>query len=312
MKHLLRIDDFTAKEVEDLFVRARVMKDKKKRGVDHRSLKGKVLALVFDKDSTRTRVSFEVGIYDLGGLPIYLNVHDLQVGRGETIADTGRVLSRYIDAVVIRTYSQQDVEELAKHSEVPVINGLTDLYHPCQVLTDLFTIEEMRGSYRDATIVYIGDGNNMANSWIRAALLLGLNLRLSCPKGYRPLDELLEEIRSGSHAISLVEDPREAAEGADVLYTDVWVSMGQEEEREEKEKAFEGYQINKGILSKAKDDCLVMHCLPAHRGEEITGEVIDGPQSVVFDQAENRLHVQKAILEMLIKGDGSKRGRIKG
>ncbi len=299
MKHLLRIDDFTAKEVTDLMVRAKVLKGKKKRGVDHRSLKGKVLALVFDKDSTRTRVSFEVGIYDLGGLPIYLNVQDLQVGRGETIADTGRVLSRYIDAVVIRTYSQQDVEELARHSRVPVINGLTDLYHPCQVLTDLFTVEEMRGSYTDATIVYIGDGNNMANSWIRAALLLGLNLRLSCPKGYRPLDKLLEEVRSGSHSISLVEDPREAAEGADVLYTDVWVSMGQEEERKEREKAFEGYQINESILSKAKDDCLVMHCLPAHRGKEITDEVMDGPQSIIFDQAENRMHVQKGILVFL-------------
>lgn len=303
MSHLLRIDDFSAKEVEALFALAGEMKDKKKRGVAHRSLKGKILGLVFAKDSTRTRVSFEVGIYDLGGLPIYMNVQDLQIGRGESIADTAKVLSRYIDAIVVRTYRQQDIEELAQNSTVPVINGLTDLYHPCQVLSDLFTIEEKRGSYKDATICYIGDGNNMANSWIRAALLLGFDLRLSCPKGYWPIKELLQEIRCGSHSIFLIDDPLEAAEGADVLYTDVWVSMGQEKERKEREKAFHGYQINKRILSRAKDDCLIMHCLPAHRGEEITGEVIDGPHSIVFDQAENRLHVQKAILAMLLKGD---------
>lgn len=303
MRHFLRIDDFTAEEVEDLFAQTRELKDKKRRGVPHCSLKGKVLGLVFEKDSTRTRVSFEVGIYDLGGLPIYMNVQELQIGRGESIADTAKVLSRYIDAIVVRTYRQQDIEELAQNSTIPVINGLTDLYHPCQVLTDLFTVEEKRGSYRDATICYIGDGNNMANSWIRAALLLGFDLRLSCPKGYWPLDELLKEIRSGSHSILLIDDPKEAAEGADVLYTDVWVSMGQEEEREKRGKAFHGYQINKRILSRAKDDCLVMHCLPAHRGEEITDEVIDGPHSIVFDQAENRLHVQKAILSMLMKGD---------
>lgn len=301
MRHLLRIDNLTNEDMEEIFRLTRIIKEKRKRGVAHRSLEGKVLALVFHKASTRTRVSFEVGIYELGGLPIYLSAQELQLGRGETIADTARVLSRYVDGIVIRTHSQEEVEELARYSTVPVINGLTDLYHPCQVLSDLFTIEEKRGSFRDAVVAYIGDGNNMANSWIQAAILTGMELRLSCPEGYFPLEELLKKVNSGSYPVRIVKDPMEAAKGADVLYTDVWVSMGHEGEERERKMAFRGYQINSDVLSMAKENCLVMHCLPAHRGEEITDDVIDGPNSVVFDQAENRLHVQKAILEILMK-----------
>jgi ornithine carbamoyltransferase len=301
MRHLLRIDQLSPQDINEIFQLTRVLKEKRKKGIAHRSLEGKVLALLFEKASTRTRVSFEVGIYELGGLPIYLNAQEIQLGRGETPADTARVLSRYVDGIVIRTYSQEKIEEMARNSSVPVINGLSDLYHPCQILSDLFTIEEKRGNFRDAIVAYIGDGNNIANSWIQASLLTGFELRLSCPKGYWPLKELVMKIRSGSYPIKMIEDPMEAAKGADILYTDVWVSMGNEKEEKERKMAFKAYQVNGKLLSMAKKNCLVMHCLPAHRGEEITDEVIDGPNSIVFDQAENRLHVQKAILEILMK-----------
>jgi ornithine carbamoyltransferase len=298
----LGLADFTRSEIDALLKRSLVLKKRWKKGLTEAPLAGKSLGLVFDKPSTRTRVSFEVAMAQLGGYAIYLDPGTTQIKRGEPIADSARVLSRYLDGVVIRTFDQAAVEEWAQWSSVPVINGLTDLLHPCQVFCDLLTIIEKRGGYEGLKIAYIGDGNNMANTWIQAASLLDITLSLACPKGYQPHAQILAEAaRSRRSRIELIPDPRQAAQGSDVVYTDVWASMGQEKERKERARRFRDYQVNSRLLSVAKKGALVMHCLPAHADEEISAEVLEGPQSVVFDQAENRLHGQKAILEWLLK-----------
>lgn len=298
-RDFLSLYDFSGEELEALLERAKELKAKQKRGEDWRPLEGKTLAMIFEKPSTRTRVSFEVGMYQLGGHALFLSLQETQLGRGESIADTARVLSRYVDGIMIRTFAHRTVEELARFATVPVINGLSDLLHPCQILSDIFTIWETLGDYR-VKVAYVGDGNNVANSWINGALKMGVELRLACPPGYGPDRRILERaIKEGARVI-LTHDPKEAARGAQVLYTDVWASMGQESERQRRLEVFKPYQLNGALLELAAPGALVMHCLPAHRGEEITDEVIDGPQSVVFDQAENRLHVQKAILEWLM------------
>jgi ornithine carbamoyltransferase len=257
--------------------------------------------MIFDKSSTRTRISFEVGMYQLGGIALFLNSRDTQIGRGEIIADSAQMMSRYLNGIMIRTYAQSSVEEFARCATIPVINGLTDLLHPCQILSDLFTIREKKGSYQGLKVAYIGDGNNIANTWIEAAARLPFQLAVACPEGYDPDNHIMDRgMKESSEGIALYRDPLEAARNADILYTDVWASMGQESEQEERKKVFKNFQINKKVLKQAKKDAIVMHCLPAHRGEEITADVIDGPHSVVIDQAENRLHVQKAILEILI------------
>ena len=257
--------------------------------------------MIFEKSSTRTRVSFEVGMYQLGGHPLFISTRDSQMGRGEPIKDTARVMSRYCDGVMIRTYGQEIVEEFARYSAVPVINGLTDLHHPCQIMADLFTVIEHRGSYEGLKIAWVGDGNNMANTWIEAAAIFGFDLTLACPKGYEPDARVMEwALERTTSKIVLTDDPQEAVKYADVINTDVWASMGQEAEQKEREKAFAGYQLNEALLDLARGNCIVLHCLPAHRGEEITDDVIEGPHSAVWDEAENRLHVQKAIMATLM------------
>ncbi len=274
-----------------------------KAGISHTPLSGKTLGMIFDKSSTRTRISFEVGIYQLGGMALFLNNRDTQLGRGEDISDTARVMSRYLDAVVIRTYSQSFVEDFARYATIPVINGLTDQQHPCQILSDLFTIIEKKGRYEGLKIAYVGDGNNVANSWIDAAARLPIRLSLACPEKYEPEQDILERgTKKAPGNIALYRAPADAVKDADVIYTDVWTSMGQEAEKEARKKIFRKYQVNSKLLARAREDAIVMHCLPAHRGEEITDDVIDGSHSVVIDQAENRLHVQKAVMEILILG----------
>ncbi len=300
-KDLLSIYDLETADFENIWKNAARLKKLLKQGKEHASLKGKTLGMIFDKSSTRTRISFEVGMYQLGGIALFLNSRDTQIGRGETIADSAHMMSRYLNGIMIRTFTQDSVEEFARYAIIPVINGLTDLFHPCQILSDLFTIKEKKGSYEKLKIAYIGDGNNIANSWIEAAARLPIQLALACPKGYEPNKEIMTICeRQASEGITLYSDPLDAARNADVLYTDVWTSMGQEAEDTEKKKIFKNYSINTKLLAEAKNDAIVMHCLPAHRGEEITADVIDGPHSVVIDQAENRLHVQKAILEILL------------
>ena len=300
-KDLLSIYELETADFERIWKKAARLKKLLKEGKEHASLKGKTLGMIFDKSSTRTRISFEVGMYQLGGIALFLNSRDTQIGRGETIADSARMMSRYLNGIMIRTFAQASVEEFARYATIPVINGLTDLFHPCQILSDLFTIKEKKGSYERLKIAYIGDGNNIANSWIEAAARLPIQLALACPKGYEPDREIMTKCaKQASEGITLYNDPLEAARNADVLYTDVWTSMGQETEYKERKKIFKNYQINKKLLGEAKKDAIVMHCLPAHRGEEITADVIDGPHSVVIDEAENRLHVQKAILEILL------------
>jgi ornithine carbamoyltransferase len=265
-----------------------------------RPMEGRTLAMIFTKSSTRTRVSFEVGAYQLGGQGLFLSSRDIQLGRGEPIRDTARVLSRYVDAVMIRTFDHADVEELARYATVPVINGLTDLLHPCQIMADLMTIRENLGAdLRGVKVAWVGDGNNMANSWLNAAYRLGFELRLAFPAGYEPDAEILERAR-GAANIMVTHDPREAVAGADVVNTDVWASMGQEEEQEKRERDFAGYRVDDALMGTASERSIFLHCLPAHRGEEVTDEVIEGGRSRVFDQAENRLHVQKAILAFLM------------
>ncbi|HQE81285.1 MAG TPA: ornithine carbamoyltransferase [Syntrophorhabdaceae bacterium] len=290
--------DISTDECLSLMERAKELKKMRKEGMEHQPLKGRYLAMIFEKASTRTRISFEVGMRDLGGHAVLLNKGDTQIGRGEPIQDTARVLSRYCNAIMIRTYGQDVVDELAKWASVPVINGLTDLYHPCQILSDLFTIWEIKGDVRDLKIVYIGDGNNVANSWIEASILLGFKFSIATPKGYEPLPYLLDKAEKSG--IKLFNDPFEAVKDADVINTDVWVSMGQEKEQEARRRAFTSYRIDEGLLRAAREDVIVLHCLPAHRGEEITGDVFERFQDVIFTQAENRLHVQKALLEWLI------------
>jgi len=300
-KDLLSIYDLETADFEKIWENAARLKKLLKQGKKHASLKGKTLGMIFDKSSTRTRISFEVGMYQLGGIALFLNSRDTQIGRGETIADSARMMSRYLNGIMIRTFTQASVEEFARYATIPVINGLTDLSHPCQILSDLFTIKEKKNSYERLKIAYIGDGNNIANSWIEAAARLPIQLALACPQGYEPDKKIMTKCaREASEGITLYSDPQEAARNADVLYTDVWTSMGQEAEGKERKKIFKNYSINTKLLAEAKKDAIVMHCLPAHRGEEITADVIDGHHSVVIDQAENRLHVQKAILEILI------------
>jgi ornithine carbamoyltransferase len=298
-RDFLQITDFTKPELERLFALAERMRTGR---YDRKPLAGKSLAMIFMKSSTRTRVSFEVGTYQLGGHALFLSPRDVQLGRGEPIADTARVLSRYVDGVMIRTFAHQDAEVLARFASVPVINGLTDMVHPCQVLADLLTVTQHLGSYEGKTVAWIGDGNNMANSWINAAGRLGFALRIACPEGYEPADHLLAEARK--HAtITVVRDPMAAAEGAHVVTTDVWASMGQEQEQAKRAKAFAKYVVNGKLMKKADPQAIFLHCLPAHRGEEVAAEVIDGPQSRVWDEAENRLHVQKAIMAVLMGGE---------
>jgi ornithine carbamoyltransferase len=300
-KDLLNVYELTLADFDMIFNNSFRLKKALREGKPHASLKGKTLGMIFDKSSTRTRISFEVGIYQLGGIALYLNSRDTQIGRGETIADSARMMSRYLNGIMIRTYAQATVEELAAAATIPVINGLTDLQHPCQILGDLFTIKEKKGTYEGLKIAYIGDGNNIANTWIDAAARLPFELALACPEGYDPDARILARgMKEAKEGITLYRDPLEAAQKADILYTDVWASMGQEAEQEERKKVFKYYQINKKVLKEAKKDVLVMHCLPAHRGEEIAADVIDGPHSVVIDEAENRLHVQKAIMEILL------------
>jgi len=300
-KDLLSEYDLERADYDYIIEKAHRLKRLHREGRNHPSLKGKTLGMIFDKSSTRTRISFEVGMYQLGGIALFLSNRDTQLGRGEIIADSARIMSRYLNGIMIRTFSQASVEEFARYATIPVINGLTDLLHPCQLLSDLFTITEKRGTYEGLKVAYVGDGNNMANSWINAAAKLPFHLDLACPEGYDPDPVILSRgIAEAPGGVLLRRDPVEAVRDADVIYTDVWVSMGQETERADRMKRFEGYQVNQALLDRSKKDVIVMHCLPAHRGEEITADVIDGPRSVVIDEAENRLHVQKAIMEILM------------
>jgi ornithine carbamoyltransferase len=297
-RHFLAIPDLTRPELIALFDLAARMKRGEYRD---KPLAGKTLGMIFAKSSTRTRVSFEVGAYQLGGHALFLSARDIQLGRGEPIRDTARVLSRYLDGIMIRTFDHGDIEELARYGSIPVINGLTDLLHPCQVLADLMTVRESLGGWDGKVVAWIGDGNNMANSWINAAGVLGFELRLACPAGYRPNAEILERNQVKAK-ILLTTDPREAVRGAHVVTTDVWASMGQEEEQEVRAKAFQGYIVDGALMRLADPSAIFLHCLPAHRGEEVTEEVLEGPQSRVWDEAENRLHVQKALMATLMGG----------
>jgi ornithine carbamoyltransferase len=305
LRHFLAIPDFSKAELLAVFDLAARMKSGRYR---EKPLAGKTLGMIFAKSSTRTRVSFEVGAYQLGGHALFLSSRDIQLGRGEPIRDTARVLSRYLDGIMIRTYDHSDVEELARYASIPVINGLTDLLHPCQVMADLLTVRETLGGWDGKVIAWVGDGNNMANSWINAAGSLGFELRLACPKGYEPNAEILQRNRKNAR-ITLTTEPEEAVHGANVVNTDVWASMGQEEEQAERERAFQGFMVDENLMQAANPKAIFLHCLPAHRGEEVSEAVIEGPQSKVWDQAENRLHVQKAILATLMGGgDARKRG----
>jgi len=295
-RDFLALPDLSKTELSQLFDLAGQMKSGKYR---NRPLEGQTLAMVFAKSSTRTRVSFEVGVHQLGGQAVFLSARDIQLGRGEPIKDMARVLSRYVHGIMIRTFAQADVVELAHYAEVPVINGLTDLQHPCQVLADLMTVQECLGGWNGKSVALIGDGNNMANSWMDAAGVLGFELRLACPEGYEPDHELFER-NSKLTNILITELPEEAAEGADVITTDVWASMGQEGEAETRALAFQGHTVDEELMALAQPNAIFLHCLPAHRGEEVTEGVIEGPQSKVWDEAENRLHVQKALLAMLM------------
>ena len=295
-RDFLKMSDLSAPEVPELYEVAAAMKSG---DYVEKPLGGKTLALIFAKSSTRTRVSFEVGAYQLGGHGLFLSSSDMQLGRGETIADTANVLSRYVHGIMIRTFAHTDVEELAEHASVPVINGLTDLLHPCQILADLFTMQEEFGGWQDKIVAWVGDGNNMANSWLNAAALLGFELRLACPEGYEPDHEIFERAKTTA-TVSIFEDPDEAVKDAHVITTDVWASMGQESDAESRRLAFKGYTVDSELMALAADDAIFLHCLPAHRGEEVAAEVIDGPQSRVMDQAENRMHVQKALVAKLM------------
>lgn len=300
-KHFLKMSDLTSDELMSLLESAEKLKYEKKHGIPHEILKGKTLGMIFEKSSTRTRVSFETGIYQLGGQGLFLSSKDTQLGRGEPIKDTARVLSRYLDGIMIRTFGQEIVEELAEYSDIPVINALTDYAHPCQVLADLLTIKEHKGCFEGKKMCYIGDGNNMANSLIVGGLLAGMDVSIATPNVYRPHADVLEFAKKYGSKFSITDNIFEAAEDADALFTDVWSSMGMEDEIEKRKIAFNGYQINADLMSKAKSDAMVQHCLPAHRGEEITAEVFEAHANEIFDEAENRLHAQKAVMAALMK-----------
>jgi ornithine carbamoyltransferase len=298
-RDFLAIPDFSTEELHALFALAESMRAGR---YDKRPLAGKSLAMIFMKSSTRTRVSFEVGTYQLGGAAFFLSPRDVQLGRGEPIGDTARVLARYVDGIMIRTFAHADVEALAEHAEVPVINGLTDLLHPCQILADLLTVRQHLGTHEGQVVAWIGDGNNMANSWLNAAWRLGFELRLACPEGYDPDAALLARARERA-PVTLLRSPAEAVRGAHVVTTDVWASMGQEEEQAARERAFAGFTVDSALMARAEPNAIFLHCLPAHRGEEVSAEVLDGPQSRVWDEAENRLHIQKAIMAVLMGGE---------
>ena len=296
MKHLLKMLDLSKEEILDILNLADQLKYENKNGIEHHILKGKTLGMIFQKSSTRTRVSFETGMYQLGGQALSLSTRDLQIGRGEPVQDTARVLSRYLDGIMIRTFEQKEVEDLAKYGSIPIINGLTDFCHPCQVLADLMTIREFKGRFEGLKMCYIGDGNNMANSLIVGGLKVGMEVSIACPKDYQPAAEVLEFAKGYGDKFSMTDVPLEAAKDADVLFTDVWTSMGEEAETEKRKIAFKGYQINDDIMAVAKADAMVQHCLPAHREEEITEKVFEAHANEIFEEAENRLHAQKAVM----------------
>lgn len=302
MKHLLKLLDLSDKEILDILNLADQLKYEKKNNIDHQYLKGKTLGMIFQKSSTRTRVSFEVGMYQLGGSALFLSPRDLQIGRGEPIEDTARVLSRYLDGIMIRTFEQKEVEDLAQYGSIPIINGLTDFAHPCQVLADLMTIREIKGGFKGLKLCFIGDGNNMANSLIVGCLKVGMKVSIACPEAYCVCDEILEFAKDYP-GFEMTTDVLKAAQGADVIYTDVWASMGQESKALERMKHFKGYQVNDEVMAVANKGAMVLHCLPAHREEEITAKVFEEHASEIFEEAENRLHAQKAVLVKLLKGE---------
>ena len=302
MKHLLKLLDLTGEEILDILNLADQLKYETKHGIEHPHLRGKCLGMIFEKSSTRTRVSFEVGINQLGGYAVVLGAEGSQIGRGEPVQDTARVLSRYVDGIMIRTFGQDEVEALAQYGSVPVINGLTDFCHPCQVLADLMTIREYKGSLEGLKLCFIGDGNNMMNSLIVGGLKVGMSVSAACPQGYRPPQEILEFAAGYGDKFELTDSPLQAAKDADVVITDVWTSMGQEEERQKREAAFAGYCVDEKLMAQAKPDAMVQHCLPAHRGEEITEEVFEANAKYIFEEAENRLHAQKAVLVKTMGG----------
>lgn len=300
MKHLLKLSDWTSEDIINCLNLADQLKYEKKNGIEHKYLAGKSLGMIFEKSSTRTRVSFEVGMYDLGGNPMFLSSNDLQIGRGEPVEDTARVLSRFVDGIMIRTFDQKEVEDLAKYGSVPIINGLTDYAHPCQVLADLMTIREYKGKLQGLKLCFIGDGNNMANSLIVGGIKCGMSVSIACPETNKPDNDIMKWA-SENGDFTCTSDIKAAISGADVVYTDVWASMGQESEADERKKIFTGYQVNEEFMSLANDSAMVLHCLPAHRGEEITAETFEKHANEIFDEAENRLHAQKAVMVTLMK-----------
>ena len=300
MKHLLKLADLSREEILSILNLADQLKYERKHGIFKEYLKGKKLGMIFQKSSTRTRVSFEVGMYELGGNALFLSNRDLQIGRGEPVQDTARVLSRYLDAIMIRTFAQQEVEDLARYGSIPIINGLTDYCHPCQVLADLMTIRERNGTFKGLKTCFVGDGNNMANSLMVGAIKTGMSFAIACPEGYEPDADLMAWAKENG-SFTMTRDVKAAAADADVVYTDVWASMGQEEEKAKREKAFAGYQVNAETMAVAKPDAMVLHCLPAHRGEEITADVFEAHADEIFEEAENRLHAQKAVLCKVMK-----------
>ncbi len=299
MKHLLKLSDLTEAEILSILNLADQLKYEKKNGIPHPHLAGKSLGMIFQKSSTRTRVSFEVGMYELGGQALFLSPRDLQIGRGEPIEDTARVLSRYLDGIMIRTFEQKEVEDLAEYGSIPIINGLTDYAHPCQVLADLMTIRELKGNLRGRKLTFIGDGNNMANSLIVGCIKVGMSVAIACPATHKPDPEIMKWASENGDFLC-TEDIALAAKDADVVYTDVWASMGQEDEAAARREAFKDYQVNAGVMAVAKGDAMVMHCLPAHRGEEITADVLEAHADEIFEEAENRLHAQKAVMVLLM------------
>ncbi|MCR5111965.1 MAG: ornithine carbamoyltransferase [Ruminococcus sp.] len=301
MKHLLKMLDLSTEEIIDILNLADQLKYELKHNIPHPRLKGKTLGMIFQKASTRTRVSFETGMYQLGGYPLFLSSNDLQIGRGEPVQDTARVLSRYLDGIMIRTFEQKEVEDLAQYGSIPIINGLTDFCHPCQVLADLMTIREFKGSFDGLKMCFIGDGNNMANSLIVGCLKVGMSVAVACPDDYQPPKEILDFAKEYGDKFELTNSPAQAAKDADVLITDVWASMGQEGEAEKRKKAFAGYQINDDLMAVAHSDAMVLHCLPAHREEEITEKVFEAHANEIFEEAENRLHAQKAVMVKLME-----------